>query len=156
MYSSPCLGALCHTPPGPSFSRPFWIRLVPTSSVAACSYICGDLQVPPEIMRCQCAGSVGADRAIQSASSSKPPAVSGSLHLPPIPRFHIGSSHGRQVIGIDKALELKGWREAHLYPAHSISHVPLENVLGERCVGYSIHKWIWDTVSGINASQKTA
>lgn len=36
----------------------------------------------------------------------------GEPRSPPIPRFHFGSSHGQQVIGIDK---LKGWRDAHLY-----------------------------------------
>lgn len=106
-------------------------------------------------MRCQCAGSVGADPAIQSASSSsKPPAVSGSLHLPPIPRFHFGSSHGQQVIGIDEAEGVAGGASL---PASTVFHMSHSRTCSEGDAWVTLlHKWIWDTVSGINASQKTA
>lgn len=103
-----------------------------------------------------CAGSVGADPALQSARSSKqqPPAVSGSLHQPPIPRFHFGSSHGQQVIGIDKAEGVAGGASL---PASTVFHMSHSRTCSEGDAWVTLlHKWIWDTVSGINASQKTA
>lgn len=65
----------------------------------------------------------------------------GEPRSPPIPRFHFGSSHGQQVIGIDKLKVVAG--RASL-PAHSISHVPLENVLGDRCVGAGSTSGLWE------------
>lgn len=137
MYSWPCLGALCHTPPGPSFFEALWIRLVQHHLWLLARIFVGIFRFRQRL----CAAS--APEALvpiqqysqQAASSSKPPAVSGSLHLPPIPRFHFGSSHGQQVIGIDEAEGVAGG--ASLPSLHSISHVPLENVLGGRCVDCS-------------------
>lgn len=94
--------------------------------------------------------------AVSSQSSPIQPARSvGEPRSPPIPRSHLGSSQGRQVIGMGKLKGKKGWREAHLYQP-TVFHMSHSRTCSESDAWLLDPQVDMETLSGINASLETA